>query len=381
MKRAEMLFQQIEAEIMSGNYGASGGEFPSVRELAKRHACSLRCALDVRNLLLKSRILRKYGKHCYIVKGVCSPDSAYGKLLFDAGRPLFGVLVKDNSNPFYGALLDHLRGILHGQGMNMVVSCSGSDPQKTAEIMDLFVELKCKGVFTCVTLQPMQEMLFSRYPLPIVSLAEDSGIPSIDAILVDNYAAGAQVAKHLVEQGSKSFAYITLDDYVQSDQRLKGFRDHLNRNEFTLPEESIGIVSANDDVARANQLKSFVSGLLDKASKAPSLLPLSIFCVHDLLAADVMRVVKRYSGRGGRKFQIPTDVRIVGFDDLPIASQHFIPISTISYQYSGISRKAFEVMMDRLTNPQHVSQHYEIPSVLVVRESTKTFAERSVPER
>ena len=62
---------------------------------------------------------------------------------------------------------------------------------------------------------------------------------------------------------------------------------------------------------------------------------------------------------------------IVGFDDLPICSQLSIPMTTISYQYSAISRKAFDVMMDRLQNPSHIPGRYEIRSLLVIRESTR----------
>lgn len=371
MKRAEILFQQIESEILSGTYGHSGDRFVAVRDLAKHYSCSLHCALDVIEMLLDSRIIRKHGKHCYITTGCCPPDSAYGKILFDNQRALFGVLIRDNSNPFFGSLINHLRDILCRNGMDLIVSSSGNDPHKEKQIMDMFVDLKCRGVFSCVTLLRQQQKLFSRYPLPIVTLAEDSGISSIDAILVDNHAAGVQVAKHMLECGSKSHAYITLDDYVESDLRLQGFRSYLERKSFPLPEENIGIVSATDEAVRARQVKQFIHNLLDQACEASEQLPIGIFCVHDLLAADVMRIVKHYSSKRKWKLMIPSDVMIVGFDDLPISSQLSIPMTTISYQYSAISRKAFDVMMDCLQNPGHIPGRYEVQSLLVIRESTR----------
>ena len=167
MKRAEILFQQIESEILSGIYGHSGDRFVAVRDLAKRHTCSLRCALDVIEMLLDSRIIRRHGKHCYITTGCCPPDSAYGRILFDNQRTLFGVLIRDNSNPFFGALINHLRDILYRNGMDLIVSSSGNDPDKEKQIMDMFLDLKCRGVFSCVTLLRQQQKLFSRYPLPL----------------------------------------------------------------------------------------------------------------------------------------------------------------------------------------------------------------------
>lgn len=371
MKRADMLFQQIESEILSGSFGRSGDRFVSVRDLAKQYACSLHCALDVVEKLLDSRIIRKHGKHCYITMGYCPPDSAYGKILFNNRRALFGVLIRDNSNPFFGSLINHLRDILYRHGMDLIVSSSGNDPDKEKQIMDMFVDLKCRGVFNCVTLIRQHQKMFSRYPLPIVTLAEDSGISSIDAILVDNHTAGVQVAKHMHECGNKSYAYITLDDYVESDLRLQGFRSYLERKQLQLPEENIGIVSAADESVRARQVKQFVHSLLDQAGESNDRLPIGIFCVHDLLAADVMRIVKHYSSKRKQKLLIPSDVMIVGFDDLPISSQLSIPMTTISYQYSAISRKAFDVMMDCLQNPGHIPGRYEVQSLLVIRESTR----------
>lgn len=376
MKRAEILFRQIETEILSGKFGLCGDRFISVRELAKRYTCSLHCALDVVDLLLDSRIIRKHGKHCYITPGRCPPDSAYGRILFDSQRALFGVLIRDNSNPFFGSLINHLRDILYRNGMDLIIAGSGNDPDKEKQIMDMFIDLKCRGVFSCVTLLRQQQKLFSRYPLPIVTLAEDSGISTIDSILVDNHAAGIQVAKHLLECGSKSHAYITLDDYVESDLRLQGFRSHLERKQHSLPPENIGIVSATDEAVRARQLKQFLHNLLDQAVEAEQQLPIGIFCVHDLLAADAMRIVKHYSSKRKRKLLIPADVMIVGFDDLPISSQLSIPMTTISYQYSAISRKAFDVMIDCLQNPGHAPGRHEVQSLLIIRESTQKTQSR-----
>ena len=64
----------------------------TVRDFAKEYTCSLHCALDVFNMLLNSRILRRAGKHCYITTGRCPSESAYSKVLSDSRQILFGVL-------------------------------------------------------------------------------------------------------------------------------------------------------------------------------------------------------------------------------------------------------------------------------------------------
>ena len=369
MKRAEQLFFEIREGLLSGQLGKNGDRFMTIRDCAKQYACSLHCALDVFSMLLNCRILRKAGKHCYITTGRCPPNSDYGKILSDSKQKLFGVLLSENSNPFFGSLIDQLQDVLRKNGMDLIIAASGGDITREQHILDMFVDLKCKGVFNCVAIQREQQKYFAYYPLPVVTLAEDSSLSDIDAVMVDNFAAGNQVAKHLLAAGCKSFAYITLDNYIESDMRLQGYRHHLASEQIHLATNSIGIVSGVNDDLRTREANRFVRNLLDDTSASGDYLPLGIFCVHDLLAVEVMRIIKHSTPKKHKKLHIPEDVKIVGFDDLPLASLVSIPLTPVSYPYSAMAGKAFAVMMDHLQNPNHQSKCYEIQSSLVIRES------------
>lgn len=370
LKRAERLFLQICNSILSGELGKNGDRFMTVRDFAKQNACSLHCALDVFQWLLDCRILRKAGKNCYITIGRCSPKSAYGKILSNSGRNLFGVLLNENSNPFFGSLIDQLQAALRKNGMDMITATSGGDVDRERHVLDLFVELKCRGVFNCVAIRKEQQDFFSYYPLPVVTLAENGNLLCGDSIVVDNFASGKQVAQHLLATGCSSFAYLTLDNYIETDMRLQGYCQHLASRQVTLDGHHIGVVSSTSDDLRMREINQFVHYLLDEINTSDSSLPLGIFCVHDLLAVEVMRIIKHVTLNKQRKLQIPEDVRIVGFDDLPIASLVSTPITSVSYPYAAMAAKACDVMMDYLNNPEHSPKCYEIQSSLIIRKSS-----------
>lgn len=332
----------------------------TVREFAKQYACSLHCALGVLQRLLDFRILRRSGKHCYITTGRCTPDSPYGKILSGTMRQLYGILLSDNSNPFFGALTDRLQDVLRQNNAELIIA-TGSDTNRQQQILDLFVELKCRGVFNCVAISQEQQEFYRYYPLPLVTLAEDSSPIDIDSIVVDNFAAGKQVAAHLLESGCRSFAYITLDNYIASDMRLQGFGEHLTSMQTPMETRNIGIVTDTDDALAKRELRKFLRDLLANTTE----FPLGIFCVHDLLAVDVVRFIKHST-----KKRIGEDVKVVGFDDLPITSLVSTPITTVSYPYSAMAAKAFAVMQSLLQNPQHTPNRYEIQSSLVIRQSS-----------
>lgn len=369
MNRADALFAQICSAIQAGEFGTCGDRFLTVRALAEKYACSLRCALEVIQRLQDSRILRTAGKHCCITTGYCPPGSAYGKILSGTRRDIFGVLVNDSSNPFFSALIDHLREEASRSGMELIIASSGGDPRREQQIMDMFVELGCRGVFSCVPILPEQHALFSRYPLPVVSLAEDTFLPNVDAVLVDNHAAGMQVAGHLLECGCKSFAYITLEEYIKYDLRLRGFRSRLLQDRIVLSEDTVGILPGSGSAVSPREVSHFVTGLLDKACKSDAF-PMGIFCVHDLLAVEVLRAIRQYRQS---RLRVPEDIMVVGFDDLPIAPLVSPPITTVSYQYSAMAGKAYALMDDYLHDPNHVPTRCEVSSSLTVRQSTRVM--------
>lgn len=359
-KREDTLFSQIFDGLLNGQFGKAGDQFMTVRDLAKEYNCSLHCALSVLHRLLERRILRKSGKRCYITTGRCMPGSAYEKTLTETQHQVFGILLSDNSNPFFGALTDRLQEVLRKNNAELIVA-SSSDPHQRLQILDLFVELKCRGVFNCVAIKDEQKEFYRFYPLPIVTMAEDCFPQNIDSVLVDNYAAGTQVAAHLLEGGCRSFVYITLDDYMATDMRLQGFRKHLASMQVDLDEENIGVVSGVDEALRKRGVRNFLGKLLANTTA----LPLGVFCVHDLLAVEVMRFIKSNSEK-----RFGEDVKVVGFDDLPITSMVSTPITTVSYPYSAMASKSVEIMQALLQDPLRKPNRYEIPFALIIRQSS-----------
>lgn len=365
MNRAAYLYEQLQAQLLAGDFGVSGDLFPTVRTLSKEYSCSFRCAMEVIQRLWDSRLLRPMGQRYCITTGVCHPATAYGKYLSESDRTLFGVLLGDSSNPFFGALADHLRDAVYSSGGELIIASSGGDLRRERQILDMFAELKCRGVFSCVPVLPEQRELFLRYPLPVVFLAEDPHLSQIDSVLVDNRAAGKQVANHLLDCGCPSFAYITAEDHVEQDLRLQGFREQLLQRGILLPEENIGILPGIGTDTK--DFTGFVHSLLDRMGKQANG-PVGIFCEHDLLAVEVMGAVRRYRRK---KYQIPEDIMVVGFDDLPVAPLVHPGLTTVSYRYSAIAKKAYAVMADRLANPEHRAVRLEVSSSLTVRGSTR----------
>ena len=372
MNRIEELFRFVKSDIIAGNYGSSGARFITARQFVGRFQCSSRDAMKVYALLKDEGLIRSIGGGYYICTGFCSPGAPLRKYYERKQQRIFGVLVNNINNPFFSSVIQSLQSVAYESQMQLIISDGGGIQNRERDIMDMFFELGCCGVFNCSSLSFHQQEYFARYPLPIVTLAEDVRLPNADTVLVDNFNAGRQVADHLMSCGCRSFYYFALDDCIDSDQRFEGYYRRITEAGRVLPDENIGIVSNAGGTVDAVNVKHMVTSLIRRLEKHKEQLPIGIFCHHDMLAVEVIRSIKSYNYGRLEKLTMPEEVMIVGFDDLPITQSVSPTVTTMAYLYADIAKTAFDVMTDYINNPKHKPTTHKVTSYLVIRESTGT---------
>lgn len=368
MNRAYRLFAETERKILSGEYGCSGARMPTVRDFAKEQICSFRCAMEVYGRLVEGNLLHRVGNKYFVTTGRCAPCSEYGKELSNCQHKAFGALIRDSSNPFFALLMQKLQESLGREGMDLVISASNGEPLRESHIMNLFLDMKCQGVFVCVPLNELLRNILEHYPLPVVVLAEECDLAGISSVTVDNFAAGEQVAKHLLMSGCCSFAYVTVDDYLDTDLRLKGYTKFLSSNSVADGDIAITVVSGTDENLRKTKISGFVRELYKRVNS--NCLPIGVFCVHDLLALEIMRAIHLEGIGRNAELRIPEDIKIVGFDDLPQASIVSVPITSVSYPYSSMAEAALIQMKQYLRDINAVPVDSMVDCHLVIRRSS-----------
>ena len=361
------LAEAIAADIQTGGFGIAGERFLTTRDLAKRFSISLESACNVMNTLSEKRLIRLYGKNYYLTHGYVLPTTPLGALLRESRRPFLGMLVKNIDNPFFSSLAKELSETAHQNGYQLLVA-SGESTKRETEMLEEFLSLGVSGVFTCPGSEATPNDSYATYPLPLVSLGRELPFQNCDNVLVDNYSAGVQVAKHLLSIGCKTFAYVGLRNFVKKDPRLQGFIDRLGKEGISLPAEHIITAGKREDGSiDVDSMSGSFNQLLHRLNAGEKI---GLFCYHDLLAIEAVRLIKRHNKISAARLMIPDDISIVGFDDLPIASMVTPPITTISYRYATIAEKSMEIMRDYIQNASHKTARHEVKSSLIVRDST-----------
>jgi DNA-binding LacI/PurR family transcriptional regulator len=169
----------------------------------------------------------------------------------------------------------------------------------------------------------------------------------------DNFLGGYDAVQHLIGLGRREIAFIG-----DASSHAPEFHDRYRGACEAQRINNIEIVDARQVDAITNEQSGYdaANALLDSKVKFDA-----IFAASDLIAIGAIRALN------DRQIDVPHDVAVVGFDDIPAASLAHPPLTTVQQDY----RRAGEVLVDALLR-QIRNQEAEgkaLPAKLIVRKS------------
>lgn len=166
-------------------------------------------------------------------------------------------------------------------------------------------------------------------------------------------ARGAEMATaHLIAQGCKEILFLGDLDVPEVAARLEGYRRALRAGGLKRRPNLEVAVRFGGDAAY-----SAVTGLLERGASFDG-----VVAASDVFAMSAMRTLTEH----GRK--IPTDVGVVGFDDIPFAAFTTPPLTTVHQDFQAGARALVEKLVHAIRHEPIES--IVIPTRLIVRESS-----------
>jgi DNA-binding LacI/PurR family transcriptional regulator len=167
-----------------------------------------------------------------------------------------------------------------------------------------------------------------------------------------NQVMGARLAtKHLIDLGHTEITHISgPQDWIEADARMQGFLHEINVAELRTRAPILGDWSAHFGYYAGLELLRFRDFT-------------AVFAGNDQMALGFMHAC-RESG-----LDVPGDISVVGFDDIPEAAHFSPPLTTVRQNFAEIGRRAVALLLSELSGGVGQS-HEQIPSELIVRAST-----------
>jgi len=245
-----------------------------------------------------------------------------------------GLILPDITNPFYPEIARGVEERASLAGYNTFLCNTNYDLSKEKSYLLNLLEKRVDGII----LAPVssQSNLFEQrkhLPVPFVYLGNTPERTKYSFVITDNVRGGYLATRTLIEKGYRRIGFISgKDEESPVGGRFTGFKEAMDRYN----------IEVNDDYT---QLKSWrlKSGYeIIKQMIDSGVYPEAVIAGNDILAMGILQGIKE------KGLNVPEDIAVIGFDDIPYASWPAINLSTIRQPKSRMGKSAVEILLDQL---------------------------------
>jgi DNA-binding LacI/PurR family transcriptional regulator len=197
-------------------------------------------------------------------------------------------------------------------------------------------------VFRALAAQPLD--------IPYVTL-QSTDLDPDHTLSVDQMAGARLATKHLINQGHRQIYHLAgPQDWIEAEARMRGFLAEMSASDIPTTAPILGDWTAEFGYHAGRELLS-----------VPDFT--AIFSSNDQMALGLMHAIR------DEGLDVPRDISVVGFDDIPEAAHFWPPLTTVRQDFAELGRRCVELLLGPTGDGSERSAGTITPE-LVVRGST-----------
>jgi LacI family transcriptional regulator len=270
---------------------------------------------------------------------------------------LIGLIIPLLDHPFFSRLAQVMEQELFRNNYRAIICNTEEDEERELEYIELLLRQRIDGVIINSAIENTDYLLeLQAQDVPCVLIDRNVEAFECSKVFSDNSQGGYLGMKYLLDLGHRDIRVIAPFDFAHPVRhRIRGIRDALA--EYGIPEPP-DMVSMSDDPSFEMGINAGVAF----AQMDPR--PTAIFALTDVTAIGVMR------GLAGMGLRVPEDISVMGYDNIPLSEYVLPSLTTVAQPIAAMGKKAVEVLLEHIKNPETVADKAVLPSELIVREST-----------
>ncbi|MCL4265921.1 MAG: LacI family transcriptional regulator [Anaerolineae bacterium] len=271
---------------------------------------------------------------------------------------VIGLLVHNMSTQYMSEIFRGIDDVLAAHNYELMLYTTHRRMTKESTYVNMMARGLADGLLIVLPRQPEAyiESLRAR-DFPYV-LIDQVGIDENDvSVTATNFQGGYEATSHLIALGHRRIGKITgWMDMIGARDRLDGYKAALADHDVPLDPQLIVI----GDFEKSSGYRGAAT-LLNLAEP-----PTAIFASNDVMAQGALELL-RECGR-----HVPQDMSLIGFDDIPLAAILSPPLTTLRQPMVEMGRRATQMLLDWISNPEQKPTSVTLPTELVQRESTSS---------
>jgi LacI family transcriptional regulator len=268
-----------------------------------------------------------------------------------------GLVLTDITNPFFTILARGVEDFANRAGFNVFLCNTDESESKQMDYLKTLIQKQVDGILLVParsTSLPIDMIRNNGAEVVVI----DRRVPTsqVDVVRCESVSGSHRLISHLVELGHTRIAILTgPQDVSTAEDRVAGYAS-------ALVDSGIQVDPSLIYYGRFSQESGY-----EMACKAlsHSPVPTALFATNNFIAVGAAKAVKEAG------LQIPEDISIVTYDDLPnslVIDPFFTAMSQPSYE---IGQRAVELLLARLSGKEKESyREIILPTALFIRASS-----------
>jgi len=246
-----------------------------------------------------------------------------------------GLVMPDVANPFFAEVARGAEHVAYDAGYNLFLCSTGEDTQRELEMLQSLEEKRVDGVLVCSSRleESVLEEAIASHPA-VVLLSRRLESDDVGIVMINDVEGGQMATEHLLRAGHRAIGFLAGPPISESGRsRAQGYRATLVAAGVSLDPDwtchCLPTVEGGREMAR---------GLL---AAHPELT--ALFCHNDLVAIGALQACADL-GRA-----VPTDIAIVGFDDIPLAALVSPSLTTCRVPRYEMGSQAMQLLLEKIS--------------------------------
>lgn len=271
--------------------------------------------------------------------------NAHAQALASASSNTVGLICHDVGDPYFAAIAAGVMRAAAEQDLLVMLASTFREPEREIAYVSTLRAQRARAILLIGS--GIQDRAWERALAaelePYVRAGGRVAVVSrhrslrVDAVLPENRAGAAALARALLRLGHREFAVLGgPPELTTVSDRLAGFREGLATAGVTLAPERVveGAFTRDGGYAAARQL-------LTRPNR-----PTCVFAVTDVMAVGALAAFREEGVR------VPEDISLAGFDDIPLVRELSPPLTTVALPLTEMGKQVMALALREPNGPR-----------------------------
>ena len=246
-----------------------------------------------------------------------------------------GFIIPDITNPFFPELVRGASDLLISNGYYVFLCSSDNDSNKEDFYINDLVSMWIDGIIIAPSDTENRDIgIFNKIISPFVVVDREIKELNKDLIIINNKKGAYEAASYLISNGHRRIVILAGPQYTKTAQdRFMGWKKALEEKALFREEFAFW---GNFSIDSGYEMMKKVFNNLGKVD--------AVFACNDLIALGAIQAIEE------KKYKIPDDISIIGFDDIYLSRFLKSPLTTVKQPIYDMGKIAAEILLDRMSS-------------------------------